>query len=182
MVQRHRTATRADGFLAHQAAPQRHLLVDEPTPVPAHPDRGEHEVRAGERVLDVGGHPDDAAVPQGGGHLHGQPADRLPPRLVRLEQADLAERGAGAGQHTADEHGYPHPATAQDGQVHGMGTSPLRPATSISPTPPSLLTVSEPAALPAAAASVSDAPWHSAPISAPAKASPAPVRSRTSTR
>src|SRR5215470_18071738 len=57
----------------------------------------------------------------------------------------------------------------------------LMPATSTSPTAPSRATASEPAALAATTASVSEDPRSSAAIIAPANASPAPVRSRTLT-
>src|SRR5262249_13171342 len=170
----------------------------------------EDEVRGRERLLGIGGQPDGARPAQRAGQLDRQPPGRLAAQLVRLEQADLVESRPPGRHEPADEPGHPHTPAPQHRQPHyrrpcpgrgppggpraarpraptgtGVATSgeaaELRPSTLPPPTAPSRLPVSEPAALPAATASVSDAPWQRAPISAPAKASPAPVRSRTRT-
>ena len=119
-AQREADAAGAGRLLPEHADRERDRLVDHAALEPADPDRGEHEVGALDRVVEVG----RGAERQLLAALLGEPVQDgrhpLHPALVEIVQHDLVEREALAlvEQRPVDERDA-EPSSADDRELHG---------------------------------------------------------------
>lgn len=117
-------AARADRLLAEDALRERHPFVVGASLEAAYADRGEHEVGAAQRLVEVGrrGHRRRVGHP---GRLFGQyPGHRRQPGRVQVVQDDVAHASLAAVSEERPVHErYAEPAAAQHRQPH-VGTLP----------------------------------------------------------
>lgn len=117
-TQGHGATAGAGCLVTDDAALQRHLLVYGTAGVASHSDGREDVVGASKGLRHVGGHPDRAGVPEGGGQLHRQPPQRGSALPAGLEQVDAVERGRAVADDRPHQGRDAGPAPSEHGQLH----------------------------------------------------------------
>ncbi len=114
-----RDAARADRLLAEDALGERHPFVVGPALQTADADRGEHEVGAAQRLVEVGRRGHRRRVGHVGRLLRQHPGHRRQPGRVGVVQDDLGHAPLGAVPEQCPVHErHPEPAAAQHRQPH----------------------------------------------------------------